>query len=196
MKSLAIANLDAAPTESFFERIERLVRARVDMIQLRAKLLDDRLQFEVAARCRSLIPAGATSFLVNGRPDIAIAAGADGVHLPENGLPVAAVRAIGKHLILGRSCHTLKACRQAVEEEADYIVFGPVFDARSKHAPATVSRDDLRAASRLGRDVFALGGISRSNVASLRDAAAGVAAVTLFMHDEPLEEIMEELRAL
>ncbi|HEY5611065.1 MAG TPA: thiamine phosphate synthase [Thermoanaerobaculia bacterium] len=197
MKSYAIANLDGVPAPEFFVRIERLVRAGVDSIQLRAKPLDDRLLVEVAQRCRSLIPPGATRFIINGRPDIALASRADGVHLPAEGLPARAVRAVGEGLILGRSCHTLEACREAEEEEVESIVFGPVFDARSKESPARVTKHDLVEASKLGAEIYALGGIARENLETLRGLPiAGIAAVTLFMADEPLEEIVESVRAL
>src|SRR5687767_94254 len=124
MKCYAIADTEREPDERFFSRIADLVEAGVDFIQLRAKTVDDRLAHEIALRCRRLVSKSAR-LLVNRRADLALAVGADGVHLPAQGIPAAAVRALGPHLMVGRSCHSLLDCRAAAEEGVDYILLGP-----------------------------------------------------------------------
>lgn len=196
MKSYAIANVDGPPDEQFFIRVADLAEAGVGTIQLRAKSLEGRELFEVAARMRS-ITAGKSSFLVNGRADVAIASGADGVHLPARGLPVEAVRALGKHLIVGRSCHSRADVRIAAAAGCDYVLFGPLFETRSKPGSAAISRCDLIAAASDSCDVYALGGLSLDNLQQLAGTGiAGIAGITLFMRDLPVAEIVEAIRAI
>ena len=195
MKCYAIADLQAAPTEDFFERVGRLVHAGADYIQLRAKAIDDGRVLEYATRIADSFGAPGTELLINGRADIALLAGADGVHLPSRGLPAAAIRQLMPEAMVGRSCHTLDECRQAAAEEVDYVLFGPVFETRSKVSGALVEISELRQAVDLGLAVFALGGLTRERVGRLKGIGlAGVAAVTMFMDDEPLEEIVREVR--
>jgi thiamine-phosphate pyrophosphorylase len=194
MKSYAIANLDAPPDEAFFRRIGELAEAGVDVVQLRARTLDARTAFGVATRIRAQIRPP-TRFVVNRRADIALAAGADGVHLPADGLPAETLRRLGP-LLIGRSCHSVGDVRRAAGEGCDYALLGPVFATRSKPGTAAVGLAELQEASRLGIEVFALGGISRDNLHTLEGSGiAGVAAITLFMVDSPVAEIVEDVRA-
>jgi thiamine-phosphate pyrophosphorylase len=197
MKSYAIANLEEPPTEAFWSRIRELVDCAVDFIQLRGKRLASAELAGAGERMRREIPIGRTCFLVNGRADIALSSGADGVHLPADGLPVAAIRRLSDRLLIGRSCHSAVDVRSAAREGADYAVLGPVFRPRSKRGEATVPTEELVAAARSGIEIFAIGGISRDNLQELRGTGiSGVAAITLFMEDEPLRDIVEAVRAL
>jgi len=196
MKSHVVAQYAGDSSPAFFERIERLASLRVDYIQLRAPELSAAELYETGRRCRELI-GPATKFVINRRYDIAVGCAADGVHLPGHGLPVTAVRQSAPQLTVGRSCHSLSDCTDAVAEGSDYALLGPVFDTRSKASKGRIRPSSLRAAVSLGIEIFALGGVSRDNLSLLRDTGiAGVAAITLFMEDEPLEEIVEEVRTL
>jgi thiamine-phosphate pyrophosphorylase len=197
MKAWAVAQLESPPGEEFFDRIAELVRLRIEFIQLRAPGLASRSIAEAALRCRQLTEGTRTKFLVSRRADIAAAVGADGVHLPAAGLPVAAVRRVDGRLLVGRSCHSVEDCAAAGREGADYVLLGPVFPPRSKEGESRITPDDLRAASAFGIPVFALGGISAPRLRSLAGTGIeGVAAITMFMHDRPLEPVLEELRGL
>jgi thiamine-phosphate pyrophosphorylase len=196
MESYAIAAASERPDEIFYRRIAELASARVDWIQLRAKSLQDDEVFDIARKLRGLI-GGRTRFVVNGRADIAAGVGADGVHLPSDGVPASAVREVGRDFKIGRSCHTLEECRQAAEENVDYLFLGPVFPTRSKIGEARVTLEQLGHAARLGVPVFALGGFSRENMKSLKELpVTGIAGVTLFMSDGPIQEIVDEVRHL
>ncbi len=196
MKSYAIADVDLMPRGELFARIGRLSRAGVDMLQLRAKRLDDRSLYELAITCRGLV-SGPTRFLVNGRVDVAAAVGADGVHLPSNGLPASAVRAVIPEQVIGVSCHSVEDCRKACRDGADYVLLGSVFEPRSKAGEGRVTMEELREAAGLGVEVYALGGLSMSNLHHFRnEPLAGIAAISLWMTDEPLESALEEVRAL
>lgn len=195
MKSFAIANLDGPPDEAFFERVRRLADGKVDFILLRDKGLADSTRFRNAERCRGLV-AAPVRLLVHGRADLAAAAGADGIHLASNGVPADAARKVAPGApILGRSCHSVSDCAAAVREGLSYALLGPVFGPRSKPDGARIGRSDLSRAATLGVDIYALGGISLENLGDLKGLPiAGVAAITLFMADEPLEEIVEAVR--
>ena len=90
--------------------------AGIDAVQLREKDLDDRALYELTRLARSILPP-AVRLLVNGRLDVALAAGADGVHLPADGVPAAALRArFGPGVLIGRSTHTVAEVERARDE--------------------------------------------------------------------------------
>lgn len=159
-----------------------LAAAGVDGVQVREKRLDDADLLALVRATRELLPA-ATAVLVNGRLDVALAAGADGVHLPAGGLPVAPLRAwagrLGRRPLVGRSTHTLGEVAAARDEGVDYVVFGPVFATPGKGEPVGLAA--LAAAARLGVPVLALGGVDAARVAAAVAAGAhGVAAIRAF----------------
>ena len=173
--------------------------ARIDLFQLREKLLRPRVLYELASRCAAITRGTGTRLLVNDRADIASAAGADGVHLTTRSLEASAVRrAFGTDFLIGVSAHTLAEARAAREGGADFAVYGPVFDTPSKRAlgsPVGVER--LREAARALSPfpVFAIGGVTRENAREvLRAGARGVAAIRLFDDPGSLRDVVEEIR--
>lgn len=195
MKTYAIADFGAVPDEGeFLGRLSELCECGIDFIQLRAKNLEAATLMGLAASCRSLIPRGGPLFLINGRPDVASAAGADGVHLPSRGMPAAAARAVDPSLIVGRSCHSLDESEAARREGVDYILLGPVFPVRSKRGEPAVTVEELRAAS-AGVKTFALGGISLANLPQLCGSGLeGIAAITMYLMDRPLLPIVRAVK--
>jgi thiamine-phosphate pyrophosphorylase len=159
-----------------------LAAAGVDGLQVRERELDDgELLALVSAARRSF--SSPRALFVNRRFDIALAAGADGVHLPAHGLPVALVRStLGERLVIGRSTHDLDEVRRASEQGADYVVFGPIFDTPSKRgrlAPRGLAA--LAEAAAVGVPVLAIGGIDAARVEEvLRHGATGLAAIRAF----------------
>ena len=159
-----------------------------DYVQLRAKDVDGG---ELLARAERLVADGAT-LLVNGRADVAVAAGAAGVHLTarREELTVAQVRAVfaaaGRPTpVVSVSCHTLEEVVRAREAGADLILFGPVFEKRmdGEVVVVGVGLERLREACEVaGRvKVLALGGVTEENAAECLEAgAAGVAGIRLF----------------
>ena len=148
----------------------------VSFIQIREKDLTAREIFEftlavLEVRETELPKHLRPKILINSRADIALASGADGVHLPAN----APVPTLGRLLVF-RSCHTLQEVRQA---QADYVTFGPVFDTPSKGKGVGLAT--LHEACRLGKSVFALGGVDWDNAADCMEAGAkGIAGIRLF----------------
>jgi thiamine-phosphate diphosphorylase len=195
VKAFAIAAIDEEPDEGFFEKVAEISAAGVDFLLLRDKVLPDAVRWRTAERCRGLIHPP-VRFLVHGRADLAREVSADGVHLAGDGPPVESIRQRGARMV-GRSCHSVAECARAAAEGADYALLGPLFPPRSKGGEKLISRDDLVEAAKLELDIYALGGISMENLQVLRGSgAAGVAAVSLFLTDRPLEPIMEAIRRL
>lgn len=151
----------------------------VEYIQIREKDVSARELFEftlaVLEARNDMRKHAATKILVNSRSDVAVATGADGVHLPAKA-PACALPG----LIVAKSCHTLEEVKAA---DADLIAFGPVFDTPGKGLP--VGLEQLRKACKLGKPVYALGGVNWENAAAcLQAGAEGIAGVRLFQDPE------------
>jgi thiamine-phosphate pyrophosphorylase len=190
---LAISDRGSLPAGAGFEDWLRELAATfgaedassVLAVQLREKDLDDRALFDLARTCRGLLPPPLL-LLVNGRIDVALAAGADGVHLPAAGLPLAPLRRLAaagrRRFLLGRSTHRLEEVAAARDEGADYVTFGPVYPTPSKAAfGAPPGLGELRRAAGLGVPVLALGGVTAERLPELAAAGAhGAAAIRAF----------------
>jgi thiamine-phosphate pyrophosphorylase len=167
--------------EALLLSIEKAAANGVERIQIREKDLSARELLELARRVLSIVSQD-TQVLINERTDIALAAGADGVHLPAHSIPPARIRQITPSgFLIGVSCHSVQEVRAAAD--ADFAVFGPVFATPSKLAYGEpLGLDGLRAAVREARlPVLALGGVNAENAAScLAAGAAGVAGISMF----------------
>lgn len=171
-------------SEPLLANIGRMASVGVEMIQIREKDLPDRELLDLVRRAVEITAPHGVRVLVNGRPDIALAGGAHGVHLPSGSIAPARWRnALPAPLIWGVSCHGLDEVRRAEREGADFVVFGPVFPTASKLGygpPQGVER--LREVTLSVRvPVYALGGITEANAAGCIEAgAAGIAGISLF----------------
>jgi thiamine-phosphate pyrophosphorylase len=171
----------AGGVERLLQFIERAVADSVEMIQIREKDMSSRELLELTRRTVALAAAGSTRILVNTRVDVALAANADGVHLPGSSIaPDLLRRIVPPGFVCGVSCHTPEELRRAEREGADFAVYGPVFASPGKGTP--IGLEGLRegvAGVRL--PVYALGGINKKNAADcLAAGAVGVAAITMF----------------
>jgi len=164
--------------------IARNLHAGPDWIQIREKDLSARELFElVRGALRFPNPRG-VRILVNGRMDVAISAGAAGVHLPAGSIAPSQLRALAPAgFLIGVSCHEVAEVRRAEDEGADYVVFGPVF------APLSKSTDLLprglaglkEAVEAVKIPVLALGGVTRENSAQcIAAGASGIAGISLY----------------
>jgi thiamine-phosphate pyrophosphorylase len=160
----------------------------VDWFQLREKDLPDRRVYGLLAELCSRPRRPGTKILVNGRLDLALAAGADGVHLTSTGPPTAAVRRTAPDsFLIVRSCHHIEEVVRAEDEGADAATFGPVYPTPSKAAygpPAGLDALESACAA-VGIPVIALGGVDGANAAEvLKRGAGGLAAIRLFWEME------------
>ena len=176
------------PPGSLEERVEAAVAGGVDMVQLREKDLPAGEMLKLARRLRA-VTVGKALFVVNDRLDVAMAAGADGVHLPEASLSVADARRIAPSgSIVGKSVHGLPAATLASEEGADYLVLGTIFSTGSKPGAETGGVAHVsNVASQVTAPVMAIGGIDSRNAVSVIEAGArGVAVVSAILGaDDP-----------
>jgi thiamine-phosphate pyrophosphorylase len=183
--------------------------AGVDLIQVRERDLDDRRLFSLTTRIVAAAAGTDAAVVVNDRADVAIAAGASGVHLRSDSVPTVRVRTIAPAgFLVGRSIHS--AAEAAAESAAgvDYLLMGTVHPTPSKPSGTAIAGvEGLRAACRASAvPVIAIGGISAENAGEIgRSGAAGIAAITLFASVfkdgtgqegvRPLEEIVARVRA-
>jgi thiamine-phosphate pyrophosphorylase len=152
------------------------------VVQLRAKFATDRAALAWGEAIRAATLSAGALFCVNDRIDVALACGADAVHLGQEDVPPARIPSEWRaRIAIGRSTHTSEQVARACDEPVDYVAFGPVFDTRSKEQVwsarglAALAEAVARAAP---RPVVAIGGIDATRVAALRAAgAAGFAVI-------------------
>jgi len=207
--------------ETLLDAIARNLKEGADWIQIREKDLSARDLFELVGAAVALPNPRGVKILVNTRADVAVAAGADGVHLPA-GSPAARrfrslaypardplvaqsedypaagpggpARTRGSALLIGVSCHSVEEVVAAEASGADYAFFGPVFAPLSKGTDLSPhGREGLRQAAAGRRiPILALGGITSNNMAECVDAgAAGSAGISLFQSPNSDRDLLE-----
>lgn len=173
--------LDGGATTAACEQLGRsLVAAGVDLLQLRAKQLDDRELLARAAALRRATAGTPTRLIINDRPDLAALVGADGVHLGQEDLSVRDARAIvGPASLIGVSTHSLAQARQAVLDGANYLGVGPTFPSATKSFASFTGLELLRSvAAEIRLPAFAIGGISLENLSAVQQAGFRRVAVS------------------
>ena len=165
---------------------------------LREKDAAPREQLDLYRRAARRTEAFGARLFLTGRADIARAAHADGLHLPENEISVADARlSLGFHLPMGRSVHDLEGAKQAAAEGANYLLFGAVWPTPSHPGQSGVGLDALRAVCQnVSVPVFAVGGVGADNAARCLEAgAAGVALISGVWEAPDIAARVREIRA-
>ncbi len=204
LSNAVLAGAKPQPTSALRQAIRSAATAGVDWIQIREKDLAPRPLAELARLAVAFARDTGAKILVNDRLDIALTAGATGVHLAEMSFPVEVVarwrRSAGRmDFQIGASCHSLEAARAAERDGADYIFFGPIFATPSKAAfgpPQGIER--LReVCSSVRIPVLAIGGVTLENASSCMAAgAAGIAAIRLFQEGPDVAALVARLHAI
>jgi thiamine-phosphate pyrophosphorylase len=164
-------------------------------VQLRQPGLGGRELLEKARALRAVCARFEAPLFVNDRADVALAAGADGVHLPARGLSPADARALGLKLV-GVSAHSPEDVVRAAQQGADFALFAPVYETPGKAARGEAA---LAAACRAAPiPVLALGGVDETNAARCMEAGArGVACIRAVLGaDDPATAALRLWRAL
>ena len=159
--------------------LEACLRGGVEIVQLRAKQLADDELCAAGERFAAVCERFGALFVLNDRPDLVAAVGADGVHVGQDDMPVAAARELlGPDRIVGLSTHTPEQIEAAARADVDYIGVGPVHATPTKPGRPAVGLELVEyAAAHAVMPFFAIGGIDRSNIASVTGAGASRVAV-------------------
>ena len=164
------AEIDAGPLERF---VPELAAAGVDVIQLREKEMEAGDLIRAGEPIRDACREAGVPFIINDRPDVALALEADGVHLGQNDLSAQVARRILGARIVGSSTHSTGEIDDALEDMPDYIAVGPVYETPTKPGRSPVGLDLLRYAARAATiPWFAIGGILPETLDEVLDAGA------------------------
>ncbi len=193
----AITDPQLLPGEKLYEAVAAALRGGVRAVQLRDKTATDPDLLAMATRLVDLCHSFAASCIVNDRLDIALAAGAQGVHLGQgDGSIATARRLLGDDAIIGATCHAdLELARRARDQGASYVAFGRFYSSSTKPEAQAAPLQVLRSARReIALPVVAIGGIDRDNMAPLLQAGAQTLAIChgLF-HSADVERTAREL---
>jgi thiamine-phosphate pyrophosphorylase len=158
--------------------VDQAIKGGVNLIQLREKDLPAGDLLALAIRLRE-VTRGRAILVINDRLDVVEAAGADGVHLPENGLPVAIARwLLGRHGLIGRSVHSEETATEAERAGADYVQLGTIYATESKPGVKPAGTGLVRKVSAaVAIPVLAVGGVRPDNAPEVIEAGASGASV-------------------
>lgn len=196
----------AATTENFSAKgaqilalIKVAAESKISLVQIREKKLSARLLFELAAEAAKITSRTATKILINDRADVALAAGADGVHLTARSLPTKVVRrCCPPDFIIGVSAHSLAEAENARDGAADFATFSPIFPTTSKAeygAPQGLEKLDEVCAKLADFPIVALGGVDENNYKLvLESGASGFAAIRFLNDAANLRKLAADLR--
>lgn len=153
--------------------------SRATILQLRNPLATART---IEDEAKELVATSPVPVVVSSSCDIALAAGAAGVNLPENDISVDAARSLMGERLVGRSVHSLESALSAESQGADFVIFGPVWASASHPGSEPVGIDALSKVARaLKIPILAIGGLTQERIAEVHTAgAAGYAAIRLF----------------
>ena len=179
------------------QAVAAAVRGGVDAVQVREKGQPADTVLQAALEACSL--ASRPVVLINDRVDVALAAGANGVHLPARGLPPSAARRLlpaSEGWLVGVSVHSIEEARLAAAAGADYVTYGHIFPTGSKPGLPSRGLDALReVVAAVDVPVLAIGGITAANVGSvLQTGCAGVAVIRALLQEADPERAAAALR--
>ena len=171
-----------APGDDIVQVVAGALDGGIRAVQLREKDLPGKELYRLADRMRKLTAGYGARLLVNDRVDVAMAVGADGVHLGGSSIPASvARRLLGEGALIGCSTHNARELREAVEQGADFATFGPVYPTPSKAAygPPVGVIALAKACRETAIPVFALGGVKKENAGEAIGAGAfGIALIS------------------
>jgi len=178
-----------------------VLRAVIDggarIVQLREKEYSTRTLYRTAEQFRTETAKAGVLLIVNDRIDVALAVGADGVHLGQDDLPIAAARRLAPRLLIGASTHSREEALQAEQEGADYVNIGPIFPTKTKEGIANFLGPEAIRSIRSAITVpfTVMGGITASNLdLVLQQGARRVAMITAITQATNIATTIRTLR--
>lgn len=172
------------PFETLLFKVEEAIKGGVTVVQLREKQANGKTFYEKAIKLKKLLDQYNIPLIINDRVDIALAVGADGIHIGQKDIPLQAVRKIASNMVIGVSVSTPLEAIQAEKDGADYIGVGSVFPTESKEDAEILPYgmlDSILASVHI--PAVAIGGINLHNVETLkRKSLAGLAVVSGILH--------------
>ena len=171
--------LVTSPSDTLVQTVEQALKGGLKLVQYRDKDAADCDRLQNAVQLRELCHRYGALFIVNDRVDLAYASNADGVHLGQQDVPMAVARDIlGPHKLVGRSTTNPQEMERAIQEKADYIGVGPIFETPTKQGKAAVGFDYIRYAEQHApMPWYAIGGINLENLPQVLDAGAQRVAI-------------------
>lgn len=190
-----LSSRDALPVA-----VEESLKGGARAVQLREKDVGTRELLGVAYSLLEITKRYKARLFINGRVDIAMSVGADGVHLGISDIPVHAARkAAGNDMLIGASAHSVGEARRAEQEGADFVTLGPIYETPSKlqyGKPVGVQTIE-RVKEEVSIPVFAIGGINRERVGeALKAGAYGIALISAILASENIKSSTEEFMRL
>ncbi len=174
-----ITPAETTNSKQLFELVQAAVRSGVGMVQYRAKNRPTRTMIEEAVALLKITRPAEVPLIINDRVDVALAVGADGVHIGQQDMPPNhARRLMGPHTIVGVTAPQLGAAREAEQAAASYISCGPIFRSPTKPEKPPVGVENLqRLQQAVSLPVCAIGGIGEETIVDLADASPTLIAV-------------------
>lgn len=199
MRLYAVTDRAWVGRQTLYEQVEAAIRGGATCVQLREKQMDKEAFLAEARQIAALCKARGVPFIINDDLDIALACGADGVHVGQDDMPAAEVRRrAGRDLIVGVSAHNVAEARKAAADGADYLGAGAVFATSTKQDVTALSHEGLKAiCDAVDIPVVAIGGINAHNISELKGTGVdGVAVVSALFGADDIEAAARHLRAL
>ena len=196
---LLVTDRSLVRERSLESALRESVDAGVPAIQLRERDLSTRELLSLAGQIHAMTKSRGVRLIINDRVDLVQALDLDGVHLRASSLPVSVVRRVlGPRRLIGVSTHSVKEVQQAVDDGADYVILGPIFETPSKRefgAPLGLAAL-ADACRRSSVPVFAIGGMTIKRIVAARDAgASGVAMIGGILGREDVGTATVEMQA-
>jgi thiamine-phosphate pyrophosphorylase len=200
MKDFGLYIIITDPVLPYNKIAEICVEEEIRYLQLREKHMSATDMINVSREIMSIVSESSTKFIINDRPDVAMAIGADGVHLGQDDIPVEYAREIlKKSSLFGLSTHNFDQAREALKKKPDYIGFGPIYKTPTKQIPdPVVGTERLQKVLEFSDvPVVAIGGIDETNVRSVLEAGAkNICMVRYFMQTENLRQRIRTMKQI
>ena len=184
--------------EEILRLTQDIIEGEADVIQLRVANKSDKEFLSIATKIRKLARDSKIPLIINNRPDIALAIGAEGVHLGQDDLPIESVKKIAPQKLIGKSTHNLKEALKATKEGADYISIGPIFHSPTKPNLSPIGLNLIpQIKEKIKIPLIAIGGINLSNIKQvIKSGAERVAICSAISEAKDPKAITKEFKRL